>query len=86
MIIRKEVLKTLKASPLNNRSVRRTCGQMVTVESTLKECPFGEDGATLSESVQYAFSLRGLRTTRFLDEPSEQVRVLSGDASSVKVT
>ena len=39
MIIRNEVLKTLKASPLNSRSVRRTCGQMATVESTLKGCP-----------------------------------------------
>ena len=39
MIIRNEVLKTLKASPLNSRSVRRTCGQIATVESTLEECP-----------------------------------------------
>jgi hypothetical protein len=30
---------TLKASPLNNRSVRRTCGSKNIVERTLKECP-----------------------------------------------
>jgi len=31
--------KTLEASSLSNRSVRRTCGQQEAMESTLKECP-----------------------------------------------
>ena len=39
MIIRNDVQRTLKASPLNNRSVRRTSGQLVAAESTLEECP-----------------------------------------------
>ena len=47
MIIRNEVLKTLKASPLNSRSVRRTCGQIATVESTLNECPNSAVGRPL---------------------------------------
>ena len=48
MIIRRDVLKMLKASSLNSRSVRRTCGEIVTAESTLKECPNKRSWATLS--------------------------------------
>ena len=44
MTIRKGVQLTLEASPLNSRSVRRTCGQRKTIESTLKECPISTDG------------------------------------------
>jgi len=36
MIIRNDVQRTLKASPLNNRSVRRTCGQLVTAGRVLR--------------------------------------------------
>ncbi len=39
MIIRNYPRRTLKASTLNNRSVRRTCGLKMVSVSTLKECP-----------------------------------------------
>lgn len=44
MIIRNCTTKTLKASSLNNRSVRRTYGWNANEGRTLKEYPISTDG------------------------------------------
>jgi len=45
MIIRNQVIWTLKASPLNNRAVRSTPGKATHTASTLKESPNNIAGA-----------------------------------------
>ena len=50
MIIRIYPYMTLKASPFNNRSVRRTCGMSEGIVCTLKECPLINVWATPSGS------------------------------------
>ena len=57
MIIRKDTTsKTATRSPLNSRSVRRTCGQREAMESTLKACPiYGVGRLFQSRYYQYAW-------------------------------
>ncbi len=59
MIIRNQMTKTLKASPLNSRGYERSEYPRITggrVTSTLKESPIRTDGA-LFQSAFYGFPL-----------------------------
>ncbi len=57
MIIRNYPQRTLKASSISNRSVRRTCGEMIIAGSTLKECPSDTSGRLFqSRCSRYFFS------------------------------
>lgn len=67
------LLLTLKASSLNNRSVRRTCGKRCKGNSTLTECPTGEKGDPFRVGVVPLGCPVVLCTAR----------LLSGDACSV---
>ncbi|MBO4827574.1 MAG: hypothetical protein J5506_10165 [Prevotella sp.] len=49
-----DALQMLKASPISNRSVRRTCGIQASANSTLKECPNVQKG----DPVRVGVSLR----------------------------
>ena len=53
---------TQKASPLNNRSVRRTCGSKNIVERTLKECPNNYNGLP-HQSRCFSFTSPGVLRT-----------------------
>ena len=67
MIVRNYPQRTLKASPLSNRSVRRTCGQIAIADSTLEECPNNADGRLFqSRFCTCFFSGGALRTARLL--------------------
>ena len=77
MIIRMNLYKTLKASTLN----RSTSGRFDTSKKESSICTqLGHSSRVLSAM---AICPQVLRTLRLLDKPSEQVRVLSGDAFSV---
>ncbi len=56
MIIRNQVIWTLKASPLNNRAVHSTPGRGKNTTSTLKESPNNDAGA-LFQSATHALHL-----------------------------
>ncbi|MBR0049648.1 MAG: hypothetical protein IJP74_10080, partial [Prevotella sp.] len=73
---------TATRSPLNNRVVRSTPGEAEGRTTTLKGSPYTAAGALQSAFVVFLLP-QVLRTLRFLDKPSEQVRVLSEDAFSV---
>ena len=58
--------KTLKASTLNNRAVRRTPGEETHTESTLKESPLNGLGHSFRVLTATIFSPQVLRTLRLL--------------------
>ena len=73
---------TLKASSLNNRRSERPADMSEMITSTLHGSPSMLMGHPIGVHVS---SCRpgGTMHPRFLDKPSERVRVLSGDAFSV---
>ena len=74
---------TATRSPLNNRVVRSTPGEAEGRTTTLKGSPYTAAGALFQSAFVVFLLPQVLRTLRFLDKPSEQVRVLSEDAFSV---
>ena len=75
-------IRTLKASPLSNRRSERPADMSEMITSTLTGSPSMRMGHSFR--VHAFISCPGGTThPRFLDKPSEQVRVLSGDAFSV---
>ena len=74
---------TATRSPLNNRVVQSTPGEAEGRTTTLKGSPYTAAGALFQSAFVVFLLPQVLRTLRFLDKPSEQVRVLSEDAFSV---
>ena len=74
---------TATRSPLNNRAVQSTPGEAEVRTTTLKGSPNTAAGALFQSAFVVFLLPQVLRTLRFLDKPSEQVRVLSEDAFSV---